>query len=167
MCILYRLPRGLVSGSHIFWRNDRVQGPGPDPGAIDHGIYHLDLAYHCGLLAKEILSREEEGLATSLLHPSYRQREQGKTVAAGAAVARQGGGGGWSSSGEAGHRRLEQQRRGRTTAARAVVARVSGDGDWGTGWQQQQWRQQQWGRRQPPLPAAASPTSDRNWTSQP
>ncbi|MQM00111.1 hypothetical protein Taro_032842 [Colocasia esculenta] len=29
-------------------------GPGPDPGAIDHGICHLDLAYHCSLLAKEI-----------------------------------------------------------------------------------------------------------------
>ncbi|MQL69814.1 hypothetical protein Taro_002119 [Colocasia esculenta] len=31
-----------------------LKGPGPDPGAIDHGICHLDLAYHCGLLAKEI-----------------------------------------------------------------------------------------------------------------
>ncbi|MQL68322.1 hypothetical protein Taro_000652 [Colocasia esculenta] len=27
---------------------------GPGPGAINHGICHLDLAYHCGLLAKEI-----------------------------------------------------------------------------------------------------------------
>ncbi|MQL82520.1 hypothetical protein Taro_014992 [Colocasia esculenta] len=27
-------------------------GPGPDPGAIDHGICHSGLAYHCGLLAK-------------------------------------------------------------------------------------------------------------------
>ncbi|MQL99239.1 hypothetical protein Taro_031966, partial [Colocasia esculenta] len=29
-------------------------GPGPDSGAIDHGICHLDLAHHCGLLAKGI-----------------------------------------------------------------------------------------------------------------
>ncbi|MQL79935.1 hypothetical protein Taro_012368 [Colocasia esculenta] len=28
--------------------------PRPDPGAIDHGICHLDLAYRCGFLAKEI-----------------------------------------------------------------------------------------------------------------
>ncbi|MQL78993.1 hypothetical protein Taro_011425 [Colocasia esculenta] len=56
------------------------------------------------------VSREEEGLATSLLLlPSCQRREQGKAAAAGATVARQGGGG-WSSSGEAGRRRLEQPR---------------------------------------------------------
>ncbi|MQL89740.1 hypothetical protein Taro_022321 [Colocasia esculenta] len=31
-----------------------IRGPGPDPRAIDHGICHSGLAYHCGLLAKEI-----------------------------------------------------------------------------------------------------------------
>ncbi|MQL72820.1 hypothetical protein Taro_005154 [Colocasia esculenta] len=44
---------GALPGNHFRSRVAR-RGPGPDPGAIDHGICHLDLTYHCGLLAKEI-----------------------------------------------------------------------------------------------------------------